>query len=111
MRRSLRAGTLLALCWRVVFRLTEQTAPDRLVLKLEGRCSAEVLDEIVASWLSARLKAGDRPIWIDLTDVLLVDQTTREQLARMHLAGARFVCRGCLMPEVVRQITGQLTTD
>lgn len=91
----------------VVFRLTEQVASDRLVLKLEGRCSAEVLDDLVASWLAARLKAGERPIWIDLTDVLLVDDVVLRQLARMHTAGARFVARGCLMHYVVRQITDQ----
>jgi len=37
--------------------------------------------------------------------VLLVDQAAREQLARMHLSGACFVSRGCLMREVVREIT------
>jgi hypothetical protein len=95
----------------VVFRLTEQTASDRLVLKLEGRCSAEVVDALVASWVAARLRAAGRPIWIDLTDVLLVDPAARDQLARMHLEGAGFVARGCLMHELVRQITGEHTTE
>lgn len=90
-----------------MFRLTEQTAPDRLVLKLEGRGSAEVLDDLVASWVAARLKAAGRPIWIDLTDVLHVDDVVLRQLARMHVAGARFIARGCLMHYVVRQITDQ----
>lgn len=88
-----------------MFRLTEHAASDRLVLKLEGRCSSDVVDELVASWLAARLKAGGRAIWIDLTDVLLVDEAARRQLARMHLAGAQFVTRGCLMRELVREIT------
>ncbi len=88
-----------------MFRLTEHEASDRLVLKLEGRCSSEVLDALVASWLAARLKAGGRAIWIDLTDVLLVDDAAREQLARMHAAGAHFLSRGCLMRELVREIT------
>jgi len=88
-----------------MFRLTEHATADRLVLKLEGRCSAEVLDALVASWVAARLKAADRPIWIDVSDVLHVDQATLAQLARMHLAGASFMARGCLMGEIVRQIT------
>jgi hypothetical protein len=90
-----------------MFRLTEHAASDRLVLKLEGRCSSEVLDALVASWVAARLKAAGRPIWIDLSDVLQVDQAALEQLARMHLAGACFVSQGCLMREIVRQITAQ----
>ena len=93
-----------------MFRITEHAGPDRLVLKLEGRCSAEVVDALVASWLSARLKAGDRPICIDLTGALAVDDAVRDQLARMHLAGACFESRGCLMREVVRQITDPPTT-
>jgi hypothetical protein len=88
-----------------MFRLTEHATSDRLVLKLEGRCSSDVVDELMASWVAARLQAAGRPIWVDLSDVLQVDQPAREQLARMHLAGARFVSRGCLMHEVVRQIT------
>jgi hypothetical protein len=88
-----------------MFRLTEHADAERLVLKLEGRCSAEVVDALVASWIAARLKAAGRPIWIDLTDALLVDPAVRDQLARMHLAGASFVSRGCLMRELVRQIT------
>lgn len=90
-----------------MFRLTEQATADRLVLKLEGRCSAEALDDLVASWVAARLKADGRPIWIDLTDVLHVDDVMLRQLARMHSAGARFLARGCLMHYIVRQITDQ----
>jgi anti-anti-sigma regulatory factor len=90
-----------------VFRLTEQAAADRLVIKLEGRCSADVVDDLVASWVAARLKADGRPIWIDLTDVLHVDDVVLRQLARMHAAGARFMARGCLMHYIVRQITDQ----
>jgi hypothetical protein len=88
-----------------MFRLTEHAESDRLVLKLEGRCSSDVLDALVSSWLAARLKAGHRPICIDLTGALVVDERVREQLVRMHLAGACFESRGCLMREVVRQIT------
>ena len=88
-----------------MFRLTEHADGDRLTLTLEGRCSAEAVDALVAGWLAARLKAGGRPIVIDLSDVLTVDQAARDQLARMHLSGACFVSRGCLMREVVREIT------
>ena len=91
----------------VVFRLTAQTTPDRVVLKLEGRCSADALDALVSSWLAARLDAGGRAIWVDLTDVLVVDDVVVQQLRRMHAAGARFIARGCLMHHVVRQITSQ----
>ena len=88
-----------------MFRLTEQCTSGRLVLKLEGRCSLDVVGELEAGWQSATHRAGEYGICIDLSDVLLVDDAAREQLARMHRAGARFVTRGCLMRELVREIT------
>jgi anti-anti-sigma regulatory factor len=88
-----------------MFRLTEQCASGRLVLKLEGRCSVDVVSELDAGWQSATHKAGEHGICIDLSDVLVVDDAAREQLVRMHGAGARFASRGCLMRELIRQIT------
>ena len=79
-----------------MFRLTEQCTSGRLVLKLE---------ELEAGWQSATHRAGEHGICIDLSDVLVVDDAAREQLARMHRAGARFVSRGCLMRELIREIT------
>jgi hypothetical protein len=93
-----------------MFRLTEHATAERLVLTLEGRCSSEVVDELVASWVAARLKSAGRPIWVDMTDVLHVDPAAMAQLGRMHLAGASFVSRGCLMRELVRQITSPRTS-
>jgi len=75
-----------------------------MVLKLEGRCSRDVVGELEAGWQSARDQAGEHGICIDLSDVLVVDDAAREQLVRMHRAGARFVSRGCLMRELIRQI-------
>lgn len=87
-----------------MFRITDLSTPDRVVLKLEGRCSADVVGELEAGWRAA---AGDRrrgPVLIDICDVCQVDQAGRDQLARMHRAGARFVARGCLMRELIREI-------
>ena len=87
-----------------MFRLTEHCTSGRLVLKLEGRCSLDVVGELDASWQAALHKAGAERVWIDLSDVWLVDDAAREQLARMHRAGAHFVSSGCLMRELVREI-------
>ena len=92
-----------------MFRLTEHCTSGRLVLKLEGRCSLDVLGELDASWQAAQHKAGAHRVWIDLSDVWLVDDAAREQLVRMHQAGARFVSRGCLMRELVREITRRMS--
>ena len=89
-----------------MFRLTEHFGSSGIVLKLEGRCSAEIVEALDASWRDALRKRGDVPVWVDLSDVSRVDPDAQEQLARMHRGGARFVVRGCLMREVLREICG-----
>ena len=88
-----------------MFRVTEQCSSGRLVLKLEGRCSFEVVGELDAGFRAAAVKAGSEGIWIDLSDVSLIDAAGVAQLARMHKAGARLVGRGCFMRELIREIS------
>jgi hypothetical protein len=88
-----------------MFRITEQHASGRLVLKLEGRFSAPCIGELEASWRAAKDAPDGESIWVDLSDVSLVDRAAREQLARMHRSGVRFLTRGCVMREWVREIS------
>ena len=87
-----------------MLRITEQHTGGRLVLKLEGRISGDWVSEVDASWHSA-VAAGERSICVDLTDVWLVDGAGQALLARMHRAGVRFRSRGCVIPELVREIS------
>lgn len=87
-----------------MLRVTTQHTPGRVVLKLEGRISRDVVAEVEESWQAAARHGGADDIWIDLTDVCLVDPAGQALLARMHRAGVRFLTRGCLIPELVREI-------
>jgi len=87
-----------------MFRITEQRSFGRLVLKLEGRCSAECVGALEQCWRAARSGADAESIWIDLSDVDVVDLAGQEQLSRMHREGARFLTRGVFMRELVREI-------
>jgi len=87
-----------------MFRITEERSFDRLVLKLEGRFSADGIAELDACWHAAMETWDPESIWVDLCDVHLTDVAGEEQLARMHRAGVRFLTRGVFMPEVVREI-------
>lgn len=88
-----------------MLRITEQHTNGRMVLKLEGRFSGPWVGELDACWRAA-MDAGDgATIWIDLTDVYVVDVAGQEQLARMHRAGVQFLTQGCVMPELVREIS------
>ena len=94
-----------------MFRVTEHCGNGGIVLKLEGRCSSEIVEALESSWRAALHKRGDVPVWVDLSEVSRVDPAAQEQLARMHRGGARmhrggarFLVRGCLMREVLREI-------
>jgi anti-anti-sigma regulatory factor len=87
-----------------MFRITEQNASGRLVLKLEGRFSAGCVDDLDGCWRAAVESSGGASIWVDLTDVDVIDLAGQEQLTRMHRGGVRFLTRGPLMRELVREI-------
>ena len=87
-----------------MFRITEQHADGRLVLRLEGRCAGPWVDELDACWRMVADAAGREPIVVDLTGVCSVDAAGRGQLARMFRGGARFVTTGCAMSEMVHEI-------
>ena len=87
-----------------MLRITEQRAPDRIVLRLEGRMSGDWVHQVDASWHAAEADGHGDAIWIDLTDVCLVDLAGQALLGRMHRAGVRFLTRGCAMRELVREI-------
>ena len=87
-----------------MFRITEEHSFDRLVLKLDGRFSAEGIAELDACWRAAMNAYDPESIWVDLSDVHLVDLAGQQQLTRMYRAGVRFLTRGVLMREVVREI-------
>ena len=88
-----------------MFRLTIHSTPGRAVLKLEGRCSSAVLGELDTGWRHVTERRGEDVVVVDLCDVWQVDGAARERLARMHRDGAQLVARGCLMRELVREIT------
>jgi hypothetical protein len=89
-----------------MLRITELHADGRLVLKLEGRFSRAWVAEVDACWRAIGDRRRGEPIWVDLSDVSVVDVAGQEQLARMHRAGVRFLTRGCVMRELVREISG-----
>jgi hypothetical protein len=90
---------------RQMLRITEHREPDRVVLKLEGRLSGAWVAELESSWRAAARAADRSGLWLDLTDVWLADPAGQSLLERMHREGVRFVARGCVMRELVREIS------
>jgi anti-anti-sigma regulatory factor len=94
-----------------MFRITTQTSDDGLVMKLEGCLIGPWVDELDVTWREALSTAKGRPVRVDLSAVCHVDATGRRLMALMYQAGAQFVARGCVMPELVREISAAGTTN
>jgi anti-anti-sigma regulatory factor len=86
-----------------MLRITTQSTPDRLALKLEGWLTGAWVGELDHTWRAAA-NTG-RQICVDLSEVYFVDEPGRQLLTSMYRAGVAFVTRGCVMPELVREIS------
>jgi ABC-type transporter Mla MlaB component len=87
-----------------MFRITTHTTDGELVLKLEGSLAGPWVRELDTCWRRGVEALDGRPVRVDLTALCQVDAAGRELMTQMYRAGARFVARGCVMPEVVREI-------
>lgn len=87
-----------------MFRITTHTTDGELVLKLEGSLTGPWVAELDACWRGGIETLDGRRIRVDLTAVCHVDEAGRDLMTRMYRGGAHFLARGCVMPEVVREI-------
>ena len=87
-----------------MLRITMQPAGDDLVMKLEGCLAGAWVAALDACWRQAITQQGGR-IRVDLRSVCHVDAAGRELMTRMYHGGAAFEASGCVMPEVVREVT------
>jgi ABC-type transporter Mla MlaB component len=89
---------------RDMLRITVQTEPDRIRLKLEGELAGPWVSEVEESWRATCAALGDRPLCLDLTDVLRVDRAGRYLLGLLRCCGAQLIASGIEMTELVRSI-------
>jgi anti-anti-sigma regulatory factor len=90
-----------------MFRVTPNATPSGCVLKLEGWLAGPLVQELEACWRrNMTLRQGQQLI-VDLTDVHFVDEGGQQLLTHMYRAGVVFVAKGCEMPELVREISGE----
>jgi anti-anti-sigma regulatory factor len=87
-----------------MLRITLRPADDIVVIQLEGCLAGAWVTELEACWRQALAASGGR-VRVDLRSVCHVDEGGRTLMTRMHQAGAAFMASGCLMPEVVREVT------
>ncbi len=91
-----------------MFRITTSTAGNEMVMKLEGCLCGAWVRELETCWRGAVASLHGRALRVDLTDVCHVDDAGRELMTAMCRSGARFLARGCVMPELVKEISNSV---
>ena len=87
-----------------MLRITLRPADDMVVIQLEGCLTGAWVAELETCWRQA-LAAYSTSVRVDLRSVCHVDDAGRTLMTQMHRAGAAFMASGCVMPEVVREVT------
>ena len=88
-----------------MFRITLHDGADVLVMKLEGCLAGAWVDEAYDCWMRMAKTRRARPVHVDLRGLCHVDDEGRKLMGLMHLDGAEFMTSGCVLPEVVREVS------
>jgi hypothetical protein len=94
-----------------MLRITADNADDQYLLKLEGCLAGAWVPELAACWRDAAGASQHRRVRVDLTEVCHVDDAGRELMTEMYRAGVRFVARGFVIPELLREISEAVDAD
>lgn len=87
-------------------RITVKDAPDAMTLRLEGKLSGAMADELRQTWSSLASKLGRRTLNIDLRDATYVDQAELAVLSDVHQeTGAKFEAGSPLTQYFAEQAT------
>lgn len=74
-----------------LLRITVKEAPEGMTLRLEGRVSGAMTDELRQTWSALSCKLGRRNLTVDLRDAIYVDQAGLAVLSEIHRqSGAKF---------------------
>jgi ABC-type transporter Mla MlaB component len=87
-----------------MFRITSHIDGDEIVLTVEGCLMGAWVHELDACWMRAAAWLPGRRIRVDLSDVWHVDDAGTALMTAMYRAGVDLVTKGCVMPEIVREI-------
>lgn len=87
-------------------RITVGDTPSVLTLRLEGKASGAMVDELRRSWSAIHPELGSRQLVVDLRDAIYIDKAGLEVLADIHRqTGARFEANSPLTQYFAEQAT------
>ena len=84
-----------------MLKITVEPEGKEVRLKLEGDLAGAWVRDLEECWRMTVSSVGGRAVCVDLTGARRVDDAGRYLLALIHEAGARLVCRGVVMTELL----------
>ena len=87
-----------------MLRVRITTERTKTVLVVEGRLAGPWVDELAASWASARESVDAQSIRIDLDGVSFISSPGKSLLAAIHAGGGELVGRGCMVRQILDEI-------
>lgn len=73
---------------RIPLKITVDRAENRLTLRLEGKISGPMVEELRRAWSAVAPEIGNRGLVVDLRDALYVDKAGLALLSDIHHATA-----------------------
>jgi hypothetical protein len=88
-------------------RINRSREQSKLSLFVEGTLSGVWVDELEKCWLEAKSSPGDRPVRVDLSGVVYIDDRGRQLLARMFRDGAELQATGVMTKGIIEEIAAE----
>ncbi len=93
-----------------MLKITTQSDPDRVRLKLDGKLAGPWVEELARTWEATTGGSERRPIVVNLSEVTFIDADGKRLLARMFQQGAELEAGGCMTKCVIEEIKRGLKT-
>ena len=90
-----------------MLKITIHESSDALTFQVEGKLVGAWAKELEQSWNTASTNCNRKPLIVDLTETLYIDEEGKRVLAKLFRHGARFKTSGAMTSCVVDELTGK----
>lgn len=92
-----------------MLKITVNDGPDALRFVVEGKLVGAWAKELEHSWQAAAPIRGKKSLFVDLSDVLFIDEEGKRVLAKLFKEGASFSSAGPMTDSIIAEIIGKST--
>ncbi|MGD0437144.1 MAG: TolC family protein [Bryobacteraceae bacterium] len=92
-----------------MLKITQHDGPEKLTFVVEGKLIGAWARELEQSWKKASSIRGGKALFVDLSEVLFIDEEGKRVLCKLFKEGASFRSAGPMTDSIVDEITGKST--